>query len=356
MFSPLIDETIDAIPGLDESCAEDTRRRLDSLTKPPGSLGALEDLLIRIAAIRAAPLPKEFNPVMLVFCADHGVVEEGVSAWPSAVTRQMAQNFLSRGACISVFCREFGIDDYVIDMGVAGDPVPYSRNCRIAGGTRNFARVPAMSLEQATMALECGIGLANEQAQRYNLLACGEMGIGNSTAAAALLCAYTGSDPERAAGPGAGLDEAAVAHKAAVIRRALGLHTSREPLDVAACFGGFEILAMAGLMTGAAAARMPVVLDGMIATSAALIVKAIAPRALPFLLASHRSAEPAHALMLGHLGLAPPIDFGMRLGEGTGAALLIPILKAALRAYHEMATFDSAAVSEKTSKPAPAGL
>jgi nicotinate-nucleotide--dimethylbenzimidazole phosphoribosyltransferase len=356
MISPLIDETIDAIGAPDEVCAENTRRRLSSLTKPPGSLGALEDMLIRISAIRAAPLPETWKPAMLVFCADHGVVEEGVSAWPSDVTRQMAENFLARGACISAFCREFGIDDFVIDMGIAGEPVPYARNCRIAGGTRNFARVPAMSREQAVTAIETGIALAREHAARYNLLGCGEMGIGNSTSAAALLCAFTGCDPERAAGPGAGLDEAGVARKAGVIRQALRLHASREPVDVAASFGGFEILAIAGVMLGAAAARTPVVLDGMIATSAALIVQAMAPRALAFLSPSHCSAEPGHALMLSHLGIVPPMDFGMRLGEGTGAALLIPILKAALRAYHEMATFDSAGVSGTASNPAPAGL
>lgn len=318
------------------------QKRLDSLTKPPGSLGRMEELIVRYAQIRGAEPPRQLRATAYVFCADHGVVAEGVSAWPGEVTRQMALNFVSGGAAINVLCRQAGIDPFIVDMGVLGGPVPGALNRRIAPGTRNFAREPAMTAEQALGAIETGRQLASRD---HDLILCGDMGIGNTTAATALLCAYAGCDPAEVTGAGAGLDDAGIRHKSEVIRRALALHPSREPLDVAACFGGFEILAIAGLILGSASVRVPVVMDGFITCSAALIVKALEPAALDAVLYSHRSAERGHRVMLEFLGARPLLDLDLRLGEGSGAVLALLLIQAAFRLYHEMATFDQASVS-----------
>lgn len=306
------------------------RRRLDSLTKPQGSLGRLEELAVQVGLIQGTDMPVVGRKVMLLFCADHGVVEEEVSPFPQEVTRQMVANFRAGGAAITVLCRQHGIEPVIVDMGV-GKP------------TRNFAREPAMSRADAERAIDAG----REHANDGDLLGAGEMGIGNSTAAAALLCAFTGIHPREAAGRGTGLDEAGVARKADVIARALALHrlNPADAIGVLAALGGFEIAAIVGLILGAAEQRRMVVLDGFISCSAALVVRAMEPAALDCVIYSHRSAERGHRLMLEALGARPLLDLDMRLGEGSGAAIGISIVESAVRLYREMATFESAGVS-----------
>jgi nicotinate-nucleotide--dimethylbenzimidazole phosphoribosyltransferase len=320
------------------------RRRLDSLTKPQGSLGRLEELAVQVGLIQGTDMPTVGRKAMLLFCADHGVAEEGVSPFPQEVTRQMVANFRAGGAAITVLCRQYGIEPVIVDMGV-GQP------------TRNFAREPAMSRFQAQRAIEIGMTHASDG----DVLGAGEMGIGNSTAAAALLCAFTGADPHEAAGRGTGLDDAGVARKADVIARAIALHRP-DPTDaigVLSAIGGFEIAAIVGLILGAAEHRRIVVLDGFISCSAALVVRAMEPGALDCVVYSHRSAERGHRRMLEALGARPLLDLDMRLGEGTGAAIGISIVESAVRLYREMATFGSAGVTGATSideVPPPASL
>ena len=306
------------------------RRRLDSLTKPPGSLGRLESLALQIGLIQRTEMPVIDRKAMLIFCADHGVVEEGVSPYPAEVTRQMVANFHAGGAAITVLCRQFGIEPVVVDMGV-GHP------------TRNFAKEPAMTREEAVHAIEAG----KARADAARVLGAGEMGIGNSTAAAALFSAFSGLDPAETAGRGTGLDDAGVTHKATVIRRALALHRPdpNDPIGVLAALGGYEIAAIAGLTLGAAEHRRVVVLDGFISCSAALIARALAPASLDYVVFSHRSAERGHRKMLEFLNAQPLFDLDMRLGEGTAAAIGINLLEASVKLYREMATFDAAQVS-----------
>jgi len=310
--------------------------RLASLTKPPGSLGRLEELALRVGLIQGTDMPTVGRKAMLLFCADHGVVEEGVSPFPQEVTRQMVANFRAGGAAITVLCRQYGIEPVIVDMGV-GNP------------TRNFAKERAMSRAEAQKAVETG----RQHAADGDLLGAGEMGIGNSTAAAALLCAFTGIGPGEAAGRGTGLDDAGVARKADVIARALALHRP-DPTDamgVLAALGGFEIAAIVGLILGAAQKRCVVVLDGFISCSAALVVRAMDPSALDYVVYSHRSAELGHRKMLESLNARPLLDLGMRLGEGTGAAIGISLVESAVRLYREMATFASAGVSTDVKTP-----
>jgi nicotinate-nucleotide--dimethylbenzimidazole phosphoribosyltransferase len=313
---------------------ERIRRRLASLTKPPGSLGRLEEIALQVGLVQETDMPVVGRKAMLLFCADHGVVEEGVSPFPQEVTRQMVANFRAGGAAITVLCRQYGIEPVIVDMGV-GKP------------TRNFAREPAMSRTEAQHAIEIGMAHAVDG----DLLGAGEMGIGNSTAAAALLCAFTGADPRDAAGRGTGLDDAGVARKADVIARALALHRPdpADALGVLAALGGFEIAAIAGLIIGAAKSRRVVILDGFISCSAALVVRAMEPAALKCVVYSHRSAERGHRKMLEALGAhgkaRPLLDLDMRLGEGTGAAIGISLVESAVRLYREMSTFESAGVT-----------
>jgi len=313
------------------------RRRLDSLTKPPGSLGRLEEIALQVGLIQGTDMPSVGRKAMLLFCADHGVVEEGVSPFPQEVTRQMVANFRAGGAAITVLCRQYGIKPVIVDMGV-GKP------------TRNFTREPAMSKAEAQRAIDTGIAHAEDG----DLLGAGEMGIGNSTSAAALLCAFAGVSPVEAAGRGTGLDVAGVARKADVIARALALHRldPKDGLGVLAALGGFEIAAIVGLILGAAQKRRVVVLDGFISCSAALIVRAMEPAALDYVVYSHRSAERGHRRMLEALSARPLFDLDMRLGEGSGAAIGISLVESAVRLYREMATFDGAGVSTAAEKPA----
>jgi nicotinate-nucleotide--dimethylbenzimidazole phosphoribosyltransferase len=309
------------------------RARLDSLTKPPGSLGRLEDLALRLGLIQASTMPRIGRKAMIVFCADHGVAEEGVSPYPAEVTRQMVANFHSGGAAINVLCRHASIEPVVVDMGV-GRP------------TRNFAREPAMTRSQAEQAIETGFAYA----AKADVLGAGEMGIANSTSAAALFSAFSGLDPLETAGRGTGLDDAGVARKVDVIRRALALHkpNPRDPIGVLAALGGFEIAAITGLILGAASRRHLVMLDGFITCSAAIVARAIAPAAMDYVVFSHCSAEKGHRKMLEFLDARPLLNLEMRLGEGTGAALGIGLLESAVNLYLNMATFQSAGVSTST--------
>jgi nicotinate-nucleotide--dimethylbenzimidazole phosphoribosyltransferase len=306
------------------------RRRLDSLTKPQGSLGRLEEMALQLGLIQNTDRPHVNSKAMLIFCADHGIVAEGVSAYPSEVTRQMLANFEAGGAAINVLCRQHGIKPVIIDMGV-GRP------------TGNLAREAAMSREEAAAAIEVG----RSHAASADVMGAGEMGIGNTTAASALLCAFTGCDPENAVGRGAGLDDAGIARKAAAIRRALTLHRPdpSNPLGVLAALGGREIAAIVGLILGAAEHRRVVVLDGFISTSAALVARALELDSLDYVVFAHRSAERGHRMMLEALGARPLLDLDMRLGEGSGAALAISLIESAVRLLNEMATFETAGVS-----------
>lgn len=308
------------------------RARLDSLTKPPGSLGRLESLVLQLGLIQNTDRPAIRRKSIAIFCADHGIVEEGVSPYPREVTRQMVANFRAGGAAITVLCRHYGIEAVVVDMGV-GNP------------TRNFAREPAMTRAQAEQAIAEGMRRADDGC----ILGAGEMGIGNTTSAAALFSAFSGLDPADTAGRGTGLDESGVLKKIEVIRRALALHNPdpSDPVGVVAAIGGFEIAAIAGLILGAAERRCMVMLDGFISCSAALIARAIAPAALDYVVFSHRSAERGHRKMLDFLNARPLLDLDMRLGEGTGAALGINLVEASLKLYDEMATFQSAGVSNR---------
>ena len=330
---------------------ESWQRHLDSLTKPPGSLGRLEELALRLAVLRGGP-PSVEQPVILTLAADHGVVAEGVSAYPQAVTAQMVANFVRGGAAVNVLARQAGARVVVADFGVAGPLGPAGGlvRCALAAGTQNMALGPAMTRAQAEQALEAGAELATEAIEAgADLLATGEMGIGNTTAASAITAALTGAAPERVTGRGAGADDAALARKVAVVRRALAANAPdpRDGLDVLAKVGGFEIAGLVGVVLAGAARRVPVALDGFIAGAAALVAVALAPAARHVLFAAHRSAEPGHALVLERLELAPYLDLGMRLGEGTGAVLFVHLARAAARLFCEMATFASAGVSER---------
>jgi len=318
-------------PVADTGLETRLRARLDSLTKPPGSLGRLEDLVVQLGLVQDTDTPQIGRKAMLVFCADHGVVEEDVSPYPSEVTRQMVANFRAGGAAINVLCRHAGIEPVIVDMGV-GKP------------TRNFSRESAMTRAEAEQALDTGFAYA----ERAEILGAGEMGIGNTTSAAALFSAFSGLDPAETTGRGTGLDDAGLTRKIEVIRRALDLHCSTDPMGILAYLGGFEIAALAGLILGAASRRHLVMLDGFITGAAAIVARALAPASLDYVVFSHCSAEKGHRKMLEFLGAQPLLDLNMRLGEGTGAALGISLLESAVNLYREMATFQSAGVSTST--------
>ena len=326
------------------------RRHLDSLTKPPGSLGRLEEIALRLAVLRGRA-PEVARPVIFTFAADHGVVAEGVSAYPQVVTAQMVENFTRGGAAVNVLARQAGARVVVADFGVATplERAPDLVECPIGPGTANIAAGPAMTREHAIRAIETGARLAEEAMDAgADLLATGEMGIGNTTAASAITAAITGAPAEQVTGRGTGVDEATLTRKVAAVRRALEVNRPdpRDGLDVLAKVGGFEIGGLTGVILAGAARRVPVALDGFIAGSAALLAVTLAPDSRHALFASHRSAEPGHAHALEHLGLEPYLDLGLRLGEGTGAALFIHLARAAALVWSEMATFKAAGVSE----------
>ena len=351
----LIDETIAAIGPLDEAAMRDARDHQARLTKPPGSLGVLEEVSVRLAGLAGrCPPPLPEPAAVAVFAADHGVHAQGVTPWPQEVTAQMVANFLAGGAVVNAFAAQVGARVSVVDVGVAAelDAAPGLLRRKIAPGTADMTAGPAMTAAQARRAAETGIEVARElAAEGARCLITGDMGIANTTASAALIAAFTGLPPERVTGRGTGIDDATHAHKVEVVRAALARHGlpdgSAPPLEVLAAVGGLEHAALAGFVLGAAALRVPVVLDGVIAGAAALAAAALCPDALGGCVAGHRSAEPGHAAAGEALGLRPLVDLELRLGEGTGALLALPLVQGSVRVLHEVATFDSAGVSEK---------
>ena len=344
-----LDALIRSIQPIDENARAAARDRQDRLTKPPQALGRLEELSIQLAGITGQALPKLTHKVILTMAGDHGVVAEGVSAYPQEVTEQMVLNFLHGGAATNVLARHIGARVVVVDMGVAAhfDPQPGLVDKKVAAGTQNIARGPAMTRKQATQALLAGADVVEAELKKgLDILGVGEMGIANTTPSTAIAAVLTGIPPERLAGRGTGVDLAGLERKIAAVERALKVNRPN-PEDVLAQVGGFEIGGMAGAILAAAAHRRPVVVDGFISTAAALIAVGLAPQVKPYLVASHRSQERGHHLMLEWLGLKPLFDLDLRLGEGTGAALGISLADAACKILGEMATFDEAGVSGK---------
>jgi nicotinate-nucleotide--dimethylbenzimidazole phosphoribosyltransferase len=332
------------IEPLDADAMRGARAELEHKTKPRGSLGRLEELAVQLAGIGVS------GPrcAIVVAAADHGYADEGVSAYPAEVTRQMLQVFASGGAAISVLSRLVDAELVVVDAGVREElDDPHVRSVRIGPGTANATHGAAMSRQQALDALEAGISLARELAGRVDIVALGDMGIGNTTSAGALHAALLGVPAAAVCGAGTGLDPEGVRRKAKVIDRALAANGLLEdPVEVLAALGGFEIAFLAGVALGAAAERLAVVLDGFIVTAAALIAARLEPAAVAYMVAGHLSPEPGHRLGLGALGLRPLLDLELRLGEGTGAALALPLLRASLALLSEMATFDQAGVTD----------
>lgn len=319
------------------------RRHWNNLTKPLGSLGRLEETAIRLAGIAGEVIPDIRKKAVIVMCGDHGVAEEGVSAYPQEVTELMIANFVRGGAAISVLARRFDAEMEVVDVGSKGEKLPPSViDRRVRRGTANMAAGPAMTREEALEALDVGIERVMELAKReVRMIAIGEMGIGNTTAAAAISAVLMGLPVEELTGRGSGIDDQAVLRKQEVIRRAIRVNhpDPADPIDVLAKVGGLEIAGMAGAVLGAAAEGIPLVLDGVISTAAALVAARWEPKVREYLFASHLSAEPAHRHLLEDLGLKPLIDADMRLGEGTGAVLCFPLFDAAVSLAREMATF-----------------
>jgi nicotinate-nucleotide--dimethylbenzimidazole phosphoribosyltransferase len=345
-----LDTTVARIDAPDEGCAAAAQRAFDAKTKPRGSLGRLEELASRVAAIRRQPAPGPEPAAVVVVAGDHGIAEEGVSAYPQEVTAQMLANFAAGGAAICVLARAAGARLVVVDAGVSGDlRVEGVLDRRIGPGTANAARGPAMTRAQAVQALETGIELAEELAgEGVGLLALGDMGIGNTAISSAIAACLLGREPEELVGRGTGVDDDGLRAKAAAVRRALEVNAPdpRDPVGVLAAVGGFEHGVLAGLVLGAAAAHVPVVLDGVIVSAAALLAARIAPAARGAMIAAHLSPEPAHTLVLADLGLTPLLDLGMRLGEGSGAALGVQLVDDALLLLRDMATFEGAGVTD----------
>jgi nicotinate-nucleotide--dimethylbenzimidazole phosphoribosyltransferase len=351
-MSELLSNTIKLIKPLDKGAMAEARSRQDILTKPQGSLGRLEELSIKLAGIQGRAIPQIRHKVIFTLAGDHGVVAEGVGNWPQEVTAQMVYNFLSGGAGINVLARHAGVRVVVVDMGVAAklEPHPQLVSRKIAPGTQDMFLRPAMTPEQAVRAIETGIELVgSELAKGLDIVGTGDMGIGNTTSSSAICAAMTGKPLAKVTGRGTGITDEQLAHKIEVVKRALAVNhpDPKQPLDVLAKVGGFEIGGLVGVMLAAAACRIPIVLDGFISGAAALIAVALAPRLKDFLIAAHVSAEAGHKVLLRHLRLKPLLDLGMRLGEGTGAMLGIFLVEAAARILAEMSTFAEAGVSER---------
>ena len=351
-ISTLVDQTIAAIGPLNGEAVAAAEARQGMLTKPPGSLGRLETLSIQLAGIFGVPIPRITGKAVIVVAGDHGVAAEGVSAYPAEVTPQMVFNFVAGGAAINALARHAGAEITVIDAGVAVDldPQPGLTIAKVGYGTANIAAGPAMSREDAIRCLEIGINAAMERADAgANLIAGGDMGIGNTTPSAAITAAITGADAATVTGRGTGVDDAALEAKIATIRRALDTNNpdGSDCLDVLVKVGGYEIGVLAGVMLGAASRNCAVVVDGFISGAAALIAWRLCPNTAQRYIAAHRSVEPGHNVGLQAMGLSPLLDMDMRLGEGTGAALAMPIIEASARCLAEMATFAEAGVSDR---------
>lgn len=347
-----LDEAVSLIRPVSRESGAFAQTRLDRLTKPLGSLGRLEELAVRYAMITGEVKPTVPRGAVFTFAADHGVAMEGVSAYPSEVTPQMVLNFLRGGAGVNVLARHAGVEVRVVDIGVAYDfgSMPGLIQKKIMRGTNNLLREPAMTRAQAAQALQVGIDLATGAAREgIGLVGTGEMGIGNTTPSAAITAVMTGRSVAEVTGRGTGLDEAGRVHKIQVIEQALERHRPdrNDALDLLAKVGGLEIAGLAGLILGAAAARLPVVLDGFIAGAAALVAVGLQPLCREYLIASHRSVERGHQAILDVLNLSPLLDLDLRLGEGTGACLGMALVQASIKILTEMATFDEAGVTER---------
>jgi len=341
---------IAGITPVDASFADTARVRLDSLTKPPGSLGRLEELAARVAVVQRSVRPVATPSAIVLMAGDHGVIDEGVSSYPQEVTVQMVANFAAGGAAINQLARHAGARLVLVDIGVAGDTGMFAgvRQAKIARGTANMAKGPAMTREQAAAAVLVGADVARELiADGVVMIGTGEMGIGNTTAAAAITAAFCGVSAASVDGRGTGLDDAGVAHKVVVVERALAINgiDVSDPLGVLAGVGGLEIAGMVGVMLGAAEGGVCAVSDGFISGVAALVAVGLCPDAGGYLFPSHRSQEPGHPIVLSRLAMEPVLQFEMRLGEGTGAALAMSIIGAACSVMSGMATFDEAGVS-----------
>jgi nicotinate-nucleotide--dimethylbenzimidazole phosphoribosyltransferase len=346
----MLTQAIAAIEPVDGEWAKRAQDELDRKTKPRRSLGRLEDLVVQLAAIRRRLDLLPLEAAIVVAAADHGYAAHGVSAYPQVVTRQMLSNFVSGGAAVTVLARQSGARLVVVDVGVA-DAVPHPEivGVRIAPGTADATAGPAMTPAELQAAMDAGLATAATLADEgVAVLALGEMGIGNTTAAAALCAALLDLDPAQACGPGTGLDAAGIARKARVVQEALRVNAvdGSDPLAALAAVGGLEIAFLTGAILGAAERRQAAVLDGFIVGAAALVAARLAPAAVGYMVAAHVSPEPAHRLALGSLGLSPLFDLELRLGEGTGAALALPMMRAAAALLVEMATFESAGVSD----------
>jgi nicotinate-nucleotide--dimethylbenzimidazole phosphoribosyltransferase len=346
------DEALAGVRPVDGEAARAALAHQARLTKPAGALGRLEDLGAQLAAISGSvppPLPRP--AAVAVFAGDHGVLNQGVTPWPKEVTAQMVANFVAGGAAINVLARQVGASVTVVDVGVDADLPPAAglQMRKVGRGTADLAVTPAMTPAEVRAALDVGAvvagGLVDEGAR---CLVTGDMGIGNTTPSAALIAAFAGRPAEEVTGRGTGIDDETLDRKVAVVRAGVArLGTGAGPLDIAAEVGGFEIVALAGFVVAGAAARVPVVVDGVIALAATCIAVALAPDVVGYCVAGHRSTEPGASIALSHLGLVPVLDLGLRLGEGTGACLAVPVLEAAARILDEMATFDAAGVTQK---------
>jgi nicotinate-nucleotide--dimethylbenzimidazole phosphoribosyltransferase len=348
----MLGKTVKAIRPVNEEWYFHAQKHLDNLTKPPGSLGRLEEFARRLVAITENTRPVLDKKAIFTFAGDHGVVDEGVSAYPKEVTPQMVLNILGGGAAISVLSRHAGADTVVVDIGVdhAFGKVEGLVDMKVMRGTRNFAKGAAMTRDEAVRCLEGGIDLANAYARKgYNMVGTGEMGIGNTTPSSAIAAVITGAPVAEVTGRGTGISDETLARKAGVIEHAIRLNKPdpADGIDVLSKVGGTEIGGIAGLILGAASNRIPVVVDGFISTAGALIAYTIEPAVKDYMFAAHNSLERGHRLALEAMGLSPILDLGMRLGEGTGAALAMLMIEAGLKIYKEMATFAEAGVTDE---------
>ena len=344
-------ERLSSIQPLKEKFLLQAQARLDSLTKPVGSLGQLEEIARRFVAIVEDLHPKVEKKIIYTFAGDHGVVDEGVSAYPKEVTPQMVYNFLRQGAGINVLARHAGAKVIVVDIGVDHDfePMEGLMIRKVGRGTGNITRGPAMSKDQALRAIAVGLEMADRaREQNADLVGTGDMGIGNTTASSAVLASMTGLSVSQVTHRGTGIDDSTLAQKMRIIEKAIAVNRpeAKDPLDVLAKVGGFEIAGIAGLIIGCAFHRIPVVVDGFISTAGAMIAVGLSPDIKEYLFASHQSVEVGHRFMLEHIGQKPILNLSLRLGEGTGAALAMFIIEAAVKVLNEMATFSEAGVSE----------
>ncbi len=352
-----LDGVLARIEPVDPGAQRAARLRQERLTKPPGSLGRLEELSIQLAGVFRTERPTIRGKTVIVAAADHGVVAQGVTGYPQEVTAQMVRNFLAGGAAVSVMARTAGVELVIVDAGVA-TPLPEHPGLRVVGvgrGTADMTQGPAMSRAQAEECVNAGIDLALEVAESgADIIGAGEMGIGNTTASSAITTTLTGNAPSEATGRGTGRNEQELAHKTAVVERALEVNRPdpTDGLDVLSKMGGFEIGVLAGVVLGGALARRAVVLDGFVSTAAGLIAHSLCPHVADYLVASHLSVEPGHRIALEHMGLRPLLDLEMRLGEGTGAVLAMGLIEAAAACLSEMATFAEAGVSGGNSEEA----